>query len=249
MKQLTSSDNTISYLYKYDLNDNLLTSTDCLTSAATQRRYDAQNRLIQETLANDLVLAFTYDGLGRVANVKLPDRTGIHYAYLGVHLSQVSRLDSSSNLLYVHTYGSYDLRGLDQEQTLIGNAGTVKLTYDALARPLSKMAFYFSQVTTENGYDAVGNLHSTTFIDSLGTDSRLYAYDDLYQITSEIGGESHTYAYDSICNRLSKDSLPYNVNGLNQVTAESESAYHYDQNGNLIATSTPTESYCYSYDA
>ncbi|MDP1978681.1 RHS repeat domain-containing protein [Undibacterium sp.] len=133
LKQLTSSDSTISYLYEYDLNDNLLTSTDCLTNTATQRCYDPKNRLVQETLANGLVLAFTYD--------------------------------------------------------------------------------------------------------------------DLYQLTSESGGESHTYAYDSICNRLSKDSLPYNVNGLNQVTAESDIAYHYDLNGNLIAKSTPTESYCYSYDA
>ncbi|MDP1978695.1 RHS repeat domain-containing protein, partial [Undibacterium sp.] len=249
LKQLSSSDNTISYLYEYDLNDNLLTSTDSLSNAATQRCYDSQNRLIQETLANDLTLSFSYDGLGRVSDVILPDSTGIRYTYLGVHLSQVARLDSSQNLIYLHSYDSYDLRGLEHQQTLIGNAGTVKLTYDALGRPLAKLAPYFSQVITAHGYDAAGNLLSTTFTDALGTDSRMYTYDDLYQLTSERGGESHSYSYDSICNRLSKDNIAYNLNGLNQITAESDIAYQYDQNGNLIAKITPVDSYRYSYDA
>ncbi|MDP1978693.1 RHS repeat-associated core domain-containing protein [Undibacterium sp.] len=48
---------------------------------------------------------------------------------------------------------------------------------------------------------------------------------------------------------MSKDSIAYNVNGLNQATAESDIAYQYDQNGNLIAKITPIDSYRYSYDA
>jgi YD repeat-containing protein len=55
---LTSTDNTIQYTYDYDLNDNLKCIRNPLDGTCTLREYDDQDRLIQETLANGLTIAY-----------------------------------------------------------------------------------------------------------------------------------------------------------------------------------------------
>ncbi len=70
--------------------------------------------------------------------------------------------------------------------------------------------------------------------DPLGGVTCSYQYDDLYQVIEERGSEDHTYAYDSLRNRLEKDHSAYSVNGLNQVISDSLVTYDYDANGNLI---------------
>ena len=108
LKRYYSSDNTIDYVYEYDLNGNVLTVTDALTKTVTQRQYDANNRMISETLAHGLCLSYRYDGLGRLAHIDLPDSTGIAYTYDACHLTTVARL---SNRPYQHHYTCYDLTG------------------------------------------------------------------------------------------------------------------------------------------
>ncbi len=55
------------------------------------------------------------------------------------------------------------------------------------------------------------------------------------QLVSESGVVSHAYHYDSIDNRVSKDSSPYHLSRLNQVLDDTECTYRYDLNGNLPA--------------
>ncbi|MDP1978675.1 RHS repeat domain-containing protein, partial [Undibacterium sp.] len=249
LKQLTSSDSTISYLYEYDLNDNLLTSTDCLTNGATQRSYDPQNRLIQETLANGLGLIYSYDAFGRLSSVMFPDSANARYHYDATNLLSVKRISASGNVLYTHQYSEHDLRGLHSETTLIGNAGHANLTYDLLGRRKALDAPHWSESIPEEGFDAVGNLTEIAFTNTQSTITNHYQYDDLYQLIDESGGTPHTYAYDSINNRLAKDNQLYTVNGLNQITRASSAAYAYDPNGNLTAKTTSDSSLRYCYDA
>ncbi len=71
----------------------------------------------------------------------------------------------------------------------------------------------------------------------------------MYQLIAEDGPVAHTYAYDSLQNRLQKDMQPYAVNGLNQITSDSEKSYVYDLNGNLIQKSDGGTTTLYRYDA
>jgi RHS repeat-associated protein len=247
--ELASSDRTIAYQYVYDANDNVISVTDTLTHSTTHRSYDQQNRLLEETLGNGLTLAYTYDGIGRVSSVHFPDGSGASYRYEGSNLNSVSRIDANQNVLYSHHYNDYDLRGLEQQLTLIGKAGTANLSYDALGRLSSKVAPHWSEVIPENGYNAVGSLVEATSTDPYGSTTSHYCYDDLYQLTDESGHMPHTYAYDSICNRLAKDNQPYHVNGLNQVLDDSTATYSYDLNGNLLAKIAANQAVYYSYDA
>jgi RHS repeat-associated protein len=72
-------------------------------------------------------------------------------------------------------------------------------------------------------------------------DEITYDYDDLYQLTSESGLFAHSYLYDSLYNRLKKDSELYQVNALNQAISHLE----YDKNGNPKRQNDKT----YTYDA
>ena len=75
----------------------------------------------------------------------------------------------------------------------------------------------------------------------IGPDEISYTYDDLYQLTSESGLFAHSYAYDSLYNRIQKDEEHYEINALNQVPSHLE----YDPNGNT----THRDDIVYTYDA
>ena len=102
---------------------------------------------------------------------------------------------------------------------------------------------------TSHTYDAVGNLVSRELTDSQGSLNYTYTYDDLYQLSSETGHVSHTYAHDSLQNRIAKNNQPYSVNHLNQLLRQNDSSYTYDLNGNLTAFTQGGEETDLTYDA
>ncbi len=89
--KLTSSDQSVSYEYTYDINGNMLTINDLHDFSATARTYDAWNRLLTEHLANGLDLEYAYDNFGRLICVTLPDHSLIKYHYDLYNLTGVSR--------------------------------------------------------------------------------------------------------------------------------------------------------------
>lgn len=235
----TSSDGTISYVYSYDAHHNPVEVVDTLTGAATERHYNTFNEITLETLANSMTLRFGYDPLGRVSSFLLPDGSGIEYAYNALGLTGVSRTGEKN---YTHTYADQDLQGKVLRNHLV-NGEELSCGWDLLGRRISTTATHWEQ--TLDRFDAVGNLLQATLIDSLGEESQQYTYDDLYQLKQEKGTFSHEYTHDSIHNRLSKDEASYAINGLNQITSDSDQAYVYDVNGNLIRAGDLS----YSYDA
>lgn len=247
--QLTSSDQTVGYTYSYDANGDIIEVVDQLTNAKTTRSYDAWKHLLKEKLANDLVLEYTYDNLGRLVRTILPDRSSIRYCYNAIDLIAVQRHDANGALIYQHTYDRYDLKGLEGGMTLIGNAGDANVEWDALGRRVGLTTAFWSEHIPADGFDGAGNLLKLTVQDPLSLVPCSYRYDDLYQLIEENGSADHTYAYDSMKNRLEKDQTPYAVNGLNQVTSDSLVTYSYDANGNLIKKMGLGKGRYYTYDA
>ena len=64
-----------------------------------------------------------------------------------------------------------------------------------------------------------------------------FTYDDHYQIQTESGHATHSYSFDSLYNRTTKDGEAHQHNCLNQVISKGNDEFHYDLNGNLIKQS------------
>ena len=133
-------------------------------------------------------------------------------------------------------------------------------TYDQLAEglgydPASQVTQVLHQITatstpinqTDYGYNGVGNRTSLT--DRRG--AQAFGYDTLDRLTSAshpLLGTPQAFAYDAVGNRTTGGSV---VNTGNQLTADANFAYQYDDNGNLtrktlLATGNFT---VYTYDA
>jgi RHS repeat-associated protein len=119
--------------------------------------------------------------------------------------------------------------------------------YDSFKREISqKSPFYEHQEST---FDVAGRLVNRKFKDEKGSQENQFTYDFLHHLTSEKGDTNHTYTCDSLHNRLSKNDVSYQSNGLHQLIHQGNCDYQYDQNGNLIVKQEAEEKTSYTYDA
>jgi len=242
LETVTSSDQSLSYSYTYDLNDNPTCIADHTNNMENLRAYDRNDRLIKETLGNALTIEYTYDRQGRMLTNVLPDQSVVEYTYNAVDLIGVKKKDAAGKEVYSQTY-AYDIAGNVLEKHLPFGLGEITYEYDLLQRHRNTHAPHFSENQVE--YDFAGNIISRKLKDPLGEVPCSYAYDDLYQIKFEEGTSSHTYEYDSLFNRVDKDGFKLTINSLNQLLQDKKGNYTYDPNGNL----TERHDQKYGYDA
>ncbi len=236
LKAQWSSDNTLSYVYEYDRNDNVIAITDLLEGTLTERIYDIEGHLIKEKLANDLAVEYTYDYFGRPIVVTLPDQSIIEYEFDACNLLNVQRND------YRCDYKTYDTVGRPKEIMLPYECGAMNVDYSISGRVVRIDA---PSILERVSYDVMGNVVQVKLEEDLSE----YSYDDLYQLKSESGIASHKYECDSIYNCISKDGIRREINGLNQLLKDGDDSYFYDGNGNLIYTERDGQVTEYQYDA
>ncbi len=245
LKTLKSSDGTVAYTYTYDERDQVIEVRDELTALVTKREYDSLGQLKTEVLAHGLALHYTYDPLGRVRQITLPDQTQVEYQYDAVHLKSIHRHKAEKNL-YAYHKTAYNLSGQATQVQLPGNNGYLEAQYDALGRCISlESANFQQQVPLKGGYDAAGNLRQ---LETQGV-SYTFDYDDLYQIKEEIGHAHHAYGFDSLSNRLTKDGEEHTYNDLHQLERKGQESFEYDVNGNLKLHVKAGKTTLYTYDA
>ncbi|MGE4572970.1 MULTISPECIES: RHS repeat-associated core domain-containing protein [Parachlamydia] len=242
LSAIASADQTLSYAYTYDLNDNPIIVQDFVNNCQNVRSYDRCDRLVEEKLGNGLSMRYAYDRQGRIHSSTLPDDSHVVYTYNAIDLTEVKRLNLSGEELYSQTY-KYDQAGNVVQKGLPFNLGKTTYTYDLLGRHKSIHSPHFSE--TDVMYDDVGNLLKQTYTDPLGSLPCQYSYDDLYQLNFESSQASHSYQYDSLYNRLMKDEECFDFNSLNQLLGDRDGTYYYDPNGNL----TERHDQKYAYDA
>jgi len=232
--------------YGYDLVGNLTAVTD-LDSALTMT-YDLANRLVTTATTGSsnqpaVTLTYTYDKNG----------------------NRLTAVDPSGTNTYV-----YDV--LNRLSSLTSPVGATTLAYDALSRRTSltlpngtQTAYSYDvasqvqsilhKITATNApinnadylYNSVGN--RTQLTDRRGP--QVFGYDNLDRLTSAthpLPPTSQTFAYDPVGNRTTGGSV---VNAGNQLTADANFTYQYDDNGNLTRkTLLATGNYSqYTYDA
>lgn len=232
----------IDYHYTYDRNDRLISVYDKVNNTTTQRKYDPLNNLLEENLSNGLTLKSLYNDRNQKTKIFYPDKTTAAFSYKGGFLHQVNLsyrgVFQTEYNEYTYTYEKRNLSGKTTNVTLPVNLGSITIGYTPSLRWKSFTSPYYTAINF--AYDKTGNLTSYLYTDTLGTVTAQYLYDDLNQV---IGENEHTYHYDSLYNRIRKDTFHHTVNTLNQITHDGEKNYTYDANGNLIQSGDTLLSY------
>lgn len=246
--QMASTDGSICYQYSYDTEHHVIQVIDTVNMTVTQRTYDARNQLTQETLGNELTMAFVYDDQGRRTQVTLPDSSSISYEYDAAFPTAVHRVLANGQKI-THRYVSYDLDGKLTQAELIGGVGKLQYLYDLKGRFAGIDSPYWSEAVAADGIDDSGNIIQITVQDPVGKDVRHYRYDQQQQLILEQGDVSHRYSYDSLYNRISKDDSACQLDDRNQLVAIGSVNYRYDINGCLVEKKSENNSIRYQYDA
>ena len=247
MKKYFSSDNTFEYIYTYDSKGNLEKIEDIVNKQDTLRTYDKFNRLDKETLGNNLTVQYTYDCANRHRTITFPDKSGVELNYKAHRLMKVHRLSPNKKRLYTHSYLDYDLEDKLLRSKLIEKSGVAEFNYDNLGRPTKLLYNKWNEIISS--YDDVGNILKREINDSRGEVTCKYRYDDLYQVIKEKGVAKHSYAFDSLHNRIKKDKAKMQLNDLNQILHDSKVEYTYDLNGNLTEMKNIDGTIVFNYDA
>ncbi|MDN5942202.1 MAG: hypothetical protein L0H94_10000, partial [Nitrospira sp.] len=232
--------------YGYDTVGNLTSLTD--SDSALTMTYDGTNRLLTTKTDGSpnqpsVTLTYTYDKNGN--RLTAGDSTGTNTSVYDV----LNRLTSLTSPAGSFTF-NYDALSRRTSLTLPNGTSTI-YSYD----PASQVTNILHQITASATqinkadylYNGVGNRTSLT--DRRGPQA--FGYDTLDRLTSAshpLLGTPQAFAYDPVGNRTTGDSV---VNAGNQLTADANHAYVYDDNGNLtrktlLATGNYTQ---YTYDA
>jgi RHS repeat-associated protein len=224
--------------YTYDNWNRLMTETRHISQDmyTVSYGYDAASRLTILTYPDDMQVGYSYDNLNRMTEIKRYV-DGIHNEILMDNIqydteSMISHFDYGNDLQATFSYDTRDrISTIDVKDGLISFLD-LDYTYDNNSN--------ITQLV--NGWRDTGtDWHSET---------ESYTYDGLDRLTSAYCTSwSHTYAYDKTGNRLSKDSVTYTVNTVNEVTALSDgTTFTYDSNGNRTQKTTGTDTLDYTYD-
>ena len=215
----------ISNSYSYDRKGNI-TSAYSLQGKSVQKTYNPFNQVSKETIKDGegtYTLEYSYDRKGRLKTITLPDQSKIAYTYDAVFGREVNRISSQGEILYTHTYDSYDLQGKLISENHIGYAGSQEYTYNLNGQKIATKSDFFNEEIVR---DVLGRVTEVK-----GEKPEHYIYNDLSQLISE---KKHTHAYDSLDNRIqaNNDELVYNA--LNQLISHANTEFSYDAQGNLL---------------
>ena len=131
LSDLCSSDNSVAIHYTYDPADRILSAQD--KNATTTRRYNPSGLMEEEVLDHGASIGYSYDNMGRLKTLTLPDQSDVRYEYNAGYLTDVKRGENT------HSY-TYDLSGkLSRVQTPVTE---IAYTYDSCLRPTQIMNRY-----------------------------------------------------------------------------------------------------------
>jgi RHS repeat-associated protein len=147
----------------YDAYGNVLTKADWLSTATTQTDYvyDAANRVIQVTYPSGRIVTYTRNALGQITQVQMRD-------------------NATASLVTLIGNATYKPFG-PLASLSFNNGVTTTLLYDADYRVTRITATSTPNWDYVYGYDAASNL--TAFTDQIGSNSKLYSYDNLNRLT------------------------------------------------------------------
>jgi RHS repeat-associated protein len=171
-------------------------------------------------------------------------------------MTEIKRYIDGGNDEIVLNNVQYDTRNF-LTQAEYGNGLTATFSYDSLGRVLtldikdgqtSYLDLDYMYDNNSNITQLVNGWRDTNL--NWHSDTESYSYDGLNRVTSaDCTSWSHTYSYDKVGNRITKDSVTYTINTVNEVTDLNDgTSFVYDLNGNRIQKTKGTDTWDYTYD-
>ncbi|MCM8813531.1 MAG: hypothetical protein NC924_06315 [Candidatus Omnitrophica bacterium] len=240
--------------YHYDLSGNRRQMT--VSGLGTyQYEYDKTNRLTQLINPHAQTTTFTYDAVGRVAQMRQANGVITEWEYYdNDQPRRVSVRTAGGSVLEAYEY-IYD--GSSRLSEVRAAAGIVtNYTYDAAGRLLSEVqrqaeVVLFSVAYT---YDAQGN----RLTENRNGQLIAYTYNTANQLIGRSGaGEAITYSYDADGNLVQRLSSVNGAQALNwdvrqrlvaSATAQGTTAYLYSGDGRRLRVTTAVGAREYLYD-
>ena len=266
--------------FTYAANGDLKTISDALGHLTTINTLDAAGRPLTITDANGIVTtlsytprgwlasrktglrttSYTYDGVGQITRVTLPDASHLDYTYDAAH-----RLTDIANAKLDHIHYTLDVMGNRTREDAYDAAGKLSQThsrvFDALNRLAQDISAYnaTTSYTTNYSYDANGDL--TQILDAK-SNATVIGYDALSRISRSTDAALGItdYSYDAV-DQLTNVNDPKTFNthyALNTLGDDKQlnspdsgiTNRSFDSAGNLAsATDARNIAATYAYDA
>jgi RHS repeat-associated protein len=226
------------------------------TAGSTYSRiecYDTFERPLQERTqvgAKTYVAGVSYDPASRIATQTYP----AGYVYPGGFTSKfnynsfgyLSKIINNSNSTVIWQANTLDSMGDITSDSMAAGAFTDTRSYDVLGRLHTVQAGSGNTIQNDTfDYDAVGNLHDRSWIDSSAVShTETFGYDPLDRLTSVTGPANKTLSYDAAGNLTYKSDIgTYSyTSGTHRVASitgtvngVSNPSFSYDNNGNVKA--------------
>jgi len=179
----------------------------------TRSGYDSLGNRTKAVYPSGKVAEYIYDGNNRLTNVHINNQELVRYTY--DPLDRRLQKDTMTAAAQQTTY-QFDLADQLKNLTNKLSSGTILSQYD-----------YPS-------YDSVGNRLTQQL--KRGTQSAQttnYGYNNIYELTTVSGGQTHSFSYDNVGNRKTVDGTIYQANTLNQYSSVGGENYYSDGNGNI----------------
>ena len=237
----------------YDANGRPLRMTDT-NGLVTQLTYDARGRLVTRNAGGETT-TYTYDGVGQLTRVTLPDGSSLQYTYDAAH--RLTAITDSLGNRIAYTLDAMGNRTrediYDAASTLVGTKRRVYDTNNRLTQEIGAAG----QITAYT-YDNEGNVTQVTDPLSHRTLNSYDALNRLFQVRDELSGFVR-YTYDTL-DQLTQVTdqrnlaTNYTVNGLGNVTQVQSpdtgvTASTFDAAGNVLTrTDAKGQVTTYAYD-
>ncbi|MCC6425177.1 MAG: RHS repeat protein, partial [Phycisphaerales bacterium] len=243
--------------YTYDTRGNLTKAVD--SDGTTVFTYNASDYLTRIDFPGGQKLTFTYDAGARRSTST--DQTGHKLTYSYDAAGRLSKIvDETASVVVAY---QYDAVGRLSRKTL-GNGVYTTYEYDAagqLLHLINKTSAGATLSRFDYTYDSRGR--RIAMGTSYGTWS--YEYDDIGQLThavlastdANVPNQDLRYIYDALGNRIQSIengvTVDYTANSMNQYTktvssADGQTTYTFDADGNLIEQKSGAGTTTYSYD-
>jgi len=239
--------------YTYDNDSRLTQVTD--PSGTYQFAFDNMGRLTATTTSyafltgRNFTTSYAYDAASNRTGFTDPESGATNYVY--DTLNRLQTLTPPAAFTATGNFGfTYDALSRRTQMTRPNGLKSV-YAYDNLSRLLSVL--HQSGSTTIDGasytLDNAGNRTSKT--DKRNAVATSYSYDSIYQLLSATQGATGTesYTYDAVGNRTSSLGVAsYTTNSSNEMTANSNASYTYDNNGNTLTKVVGSNTTTYAWD-